>query len=247
MRDVIDRNKNFRSRLYRLFTGLLLIIFLGILVIFIGYPLRPFFQELKMKISQLSPYNLSYTSTVQMIVAISPPSDYVGSSDLGSDNNGAEPQDNSTIESVSAGAEIAHLEDMDARLEIPSASISGSIVDGLSQKNMLRGFWHYPDSDVPGELGNSVIFGHRFEKIPPEKETFYYLDRVKIGDKVYVYLDGDRISYTVIDTSVIEKNDASVFEQRGDYRLTLITCTPLWTAEKRLVVVALQDEVGRTI
>lgn len=233
-----------KKRLYRLFTGLLGILFVGILVMFIGYPLWPYFQELKMKILQLSPYNVSYVSTVQMMVAISPPADYVDTDTGVVTNDTDDDQAGLTIESVGPNAEIAHLEDQNARMEIPSASISGRIVDGLSQENMLRGFWHYPDSDSPGELGNTVIFGHRFQNIPPEKDTFYYLDRVKIGDKVNVYLDGERISYTVIDTEVIAKDDVSVFKQRGDYRLTLITCTPLWTAEKRLVVVALQDEVG---
>ena len=135
------------------------------------------------------------------------------------------------------------LEDTNTYIEIPSIAVEGIVVQGTSSREMDRGFWHFPTSKFPGEKGNVVVIGHRFEYVPPAKNTFYNLDKISIGDEIIVRDDNDSFTYIVTNTEVVEKNDISILKDTSDYRLTLITCTPLWTSEKRLVVTAKLDRI----
>jgi LPXTG-site transpeptidase (sortase) family protein len=244
-------NKKFRRVIYNFITGLLVFVFLSLIVYFIGYPLLPEFQEIKNSLYTFSPYNISYKYTVQAFLEISPP-DYdrrikvSGGSD---ESENSAPSSGSSMEDVGdkSQLELADLEKEDTKLIVPSASIEGSVVVGKTQEAMLDGFWHFPLSSVPEKRGNTVIFGHRFDKIPPETETFYNLDKVDIGDKIYLKQRDNEISYTVVSTRVVGKNDHSVLQNTDDYRLTLITCTPLWTSDRRLVVIAVRDKVSHVV
>ena len=142
---------------------------------------------------------------------------------------------------------LSDLEGLDTAIEIDSVGIKGNVVDGLSQEMMMKGFWHYPASSIPGERGNTVIFGHRFHRLPPNTDTFYNLDKVVVGDKVLVSQREETLSYTVVQKEIVGKYDEFLLAASGDYRLTLITCTPLWTSDERLVIVAIQDEILRVI
>jgi sortase A len=242
------------SNVYNIITGLIVLLFLSLIVYFIGYPLLPEFVNIQNNLKKYAPYKVGYRFTLQSFLSISPPGgefisyqkDPGGSMDNSEDTNNAK----RTMENIKGKSEVelADLEKKETRLVIPSASIEGDVVVGKSQEAMLEGFWHFPLSSIPDTVGNTVIFGHRFDKIPPEKETFYNLDKVNIGDKIYIRQKNDKeISYTIIEKYVVEKNDRSVLQESSNYRLTLITCTPLWTAKKRLVVVAIQDEVSPII
>jgi len=142
----------------------------------------------------------------------------------------------------------SRLNEMKTKLEVPSVNIAANIHDGESPHTMDLGPWHFPLSAGPGEKGNFVIIGHRFAELPPSKNTFFNLDKIKVGDKIYINQKGDiNYTYTIIKTKVVEKTDRSVLSSDDAYRITLITCTPLWTSEKRLVVVGLLDKVYRKI
>ncbi len=235
--------------IYYFITGLMAFLFFALIVYFIGYPMLPDFNNVKAELHQYSPYNLAYRATIQTFLEISPPSYDVKRPDIliNGDDQGLE--GNGAIEEFGDISEedLADLEEVGTLLRVPSASIEGEVVVGASQEDMLRGFWHFPLSSAPNERGNTVVFGHRFDKLPPDKDTFYHLDKVKVGDKIDLDYGKETLKYTVIDTFVVEKDDRSVLQDFGDYRLTLITCTPLWTADKRLVVVAIQDKVSHAI
>ena len=58
---------------------------------------------------------------------------------------------------------------------------------------------------------------------------------------IYINYDSVRYSYKVFETKVVEPTDIQSLQYDGDKPiLTLITCTPLGTAEKRLLVFAEQ-------
>ncbi len=135
------------------------------------------------------------------------------------------------------------LEDLNTFLYIDSIDVEGNISEGISSDDMNRGFWHFPTSVYPGEKGNSIIIGHRFQYIPPARNTFYNLDKVEIGDEIVIKNDIDTFTYVVTKIEVVEKNDVSILQQSSDYRLTLVTCTPLWTSKQRLVITAKLDRV----
>ncbi len=138
---------------------------------------------------------------------------------------------------------VVSVEEKKTVLTINSAEIEGMVVDGEDANAMDRGFWYYPLSVPPGKQGNTVIIGHRFLHIPPRKDTFFNLDKVKVGDKIILEQDEDIYTYTVVRIAVTEKNNTAILENTNDYRITLITCTPLWTSDERLVITGKMDKV----
>lgn len=135
------------------------------------------------------------------------------------------------------------LEDLNTKIVINSIEVEGSIYEGLDSHTMNKGFWHFPSSNLPGQKGNTVIIGHRYAKLPPNKDTFFNLDKVKVGDRIEVIQLDSEFTYIVTDTKIVEKNDTSVLQDYSDYRITLITCSPLWTSQQRLVIVGKLDKL----
>ena len=86
-----------------------------------------------------------------------------------------------------------------------------------------------------------VVLGHISGKM---RQNFI---RILVGDKVKVIDNDGEFSYVVTDLEVVDSNNFSVVEDSGDYRVTLITCTPLWTSEKRLVITAKLDKLYKKV
>ncbi|MFH1546988.1 MAG: sortase [bacterium] len=221
-------------RLYKILTGLLAFVFIVVLGYFIGYPLLPKIIDLKNSIYDFSPYEIGFQSSMGLFMELTEPK--YDNSDF-----------TNTVEFVPENVEIANLEKMNTTIEIPSISVKGEIVDGQSQEEMLRGFWHHPLSDVPGKRGNVVIFGHRFDKVPPNPQTFFNLDKIDVGDLIKIRQDDRDLEYKVIKVYETEKDNQQIFSNMSDYQLTLVTCTPLWTSDRRLVVIAIQTWVSSVI
>jgi LPXTG-site transpeptidase (sortase) family protein len=135
------------------------------------------------------------------------------------------------------------LEELNTKIFINSIEVEGNIFEGIDSKTMNKGFWHFPTSNLPGQKGNSVIIGHRYAKLPPNKDTFFNLDKVKVGDKIEVVQLDQTYTYIVTDTKTVEKNDISILQNYSDYRITLITCSPLWSSDQRLVIIGKLDKL----
>jgi len=135
------------------------------------------------------------------------------------------------------------LEELNTKIIINSIDAEGLVYEGTDSHTMNKGFWHFPPSNFPGQKGNMVIIGHRYAKLPPNKDTFFNLDKVKVGDKIEVVQNNNQFTYIVTETKVVEKNDISVLQDYSDYRITLITCSPLWTSKQRLVIVGKLDKL----
>jgi sortase A len=139
--------------------------------------------------------------------------------------------------------EKKYLEEVNTTVIVNSIEVEGKIFEGLNSRTMDNGFWHFPTSQLPGTKGNFVVIGHRYAKLPPSKDTFFNLDKVKVGDRVEVKQSNDEYTYIVTSTKEVDKNDISVIKDYSDYRLTLITCSPLWSSDKRLVITAKLDKL----
>ena len=96
----------------------------------------------------------------------------------------------------------------------------------------------------PGQVGNTVIAGHSSNDIVDTgayKFIFARLEQMAVGDTIYVNYQGKRYAYTVTKTEVVKPNEVNKLVYPTDKPiLTLITCTPLGTALKRLLVTAEQ-------
>jgi sortase A len=100
---------------------------------------------------------------------------------------------------------------------------------------------HYPGTAEPGEHGNVVITGHSsyFLWDPGRfKDVFALLHQVVVGDTVVVYHNQEKYQYKVYQIEVVMPDQVDVLAQAGGDRLTLITCTPVGTNLKRLIVLA---------
>jgi LPXTG-site transpeptidase (sortase) family protein len=109
------------------------------------------------------------------------------------------------------------------------------------QEALRYGVVHFPGTALPGDKGNVVITGHSsyFPWDPGRfKDVFALLHQVDVGDRVIVYRDQKPYEYEVYDKEVVMPDQVEVLTQKGEDRLTLITCTPVGTNLKRLVLLA---------
>lgn len=142
----------------------------------------------------------------------------------------------------------------DTRIVIPRILKNIPVV-GISNESLIKRDWdqldkdikealqsgvvHYPGAAMPGEKGNAVFTGHSsyYAWDPGRfKDVFALLHEMKLGDKVYIFHNQKKFVYEVFDIRVVKPKDVDVLAQTDDERITLITCTPLGTNLKRLIV-----------
>lgn len=230
--------------LLKITTSALILLVIASIFFFLIFPKYP---EMKIYASQIDSQRISHNIMLSFLVKVSPPNQEKVEDDLLA---------NSSLEHIpfqllaqyrNEGKVLFNMEKQNTSIYIPSVNINGKVVDGEDATHMNRGFWHFPLSAQPGKKGNTVIIAHRFLHLPPRTDTFFQLDKVKVGDKVIVNQKEGSFRYTITNIEIVKPNDRTVLLQTYDYRLTLITCHPLWTSEKRLVVIAKLDKVYGSI
>ncbi len=144
----------------------------------------------------------------------------------------------------------------DDRIIVPRINQNVPIVK-VSTENLLKKDWgalekdiqgalqdgvvHYPGTAQPGEEGNVVITGHSsYWPLDPGKfkDVFASLHQVRVGDTVLVYHNQKPYTYEVYDKKEVNPDQVEVLAGGGENRLTLITCTPVGTNLRRLIVLA---------
>lgn len=205
---------------------------------FITYP---FYNDIALKLKKLNIYDRTKESFITLLTTISPTPDKFKTEEFSADSI------EESIKSTDIILDTKLLEELNTTLSIDNVLIEGRVFQGTSSQAMDSGFWHFPISKYPGQKGNAVIIGHRFLNLPPAKDTFFNLDKVKIGDEIVLKHDEGEWKYIVTEIKIVDENDISVVKDTDDYRLTLITCTPLWTSEKRLVVIAKLDKLYQKV
>ena len=127
-------------------------------------------------------------------------------------------------------------------LSVPKLKIEDAVV-AIGGENLSESLIQYPGTALPGEYGNTVIFGHsvlpQFYNPKNYKTIFSTLPTLKEGDEIFIDFDGIRYRYVVIKMTEVSPEDVSVLEQHydGEY-LSLITCVPPGTNLRRLIVKA---------
>jgi LPXTG-site transpeptidase (sortase) family protein len=112
------------------------------------------------------------------------------------------------------------------------------------QGGLQKGVVHYPGTAKPGQFGNVFITGHSsyYPWDPGKfKDVFALLGKLQPGDEFVVYYDQIRYEYRVYDRLEVQPNNVDVLEQPRDRKIiTLMTCTPVGTALRRLIIKAEQ-------
>ena len=125
-------------------------------------------------------------------------------------------------------------------LVIPAMLLNQPTIEGPESDwfNLLKqGIWHWPASSTPDKGGNTVFLAHRFSYTGPHG-AFYYLNKLKAGDKIAVIWNNKTYTYSVVSSTEVPPTDTAIEDNTPDARITLFTCTPLWHPVNRLVVVA---------
>lgn len=121
-------------------------------------------------------------------------------------------------------------------LIIPKIGVNIPIVEGTGESALNRGAWRLPETSTPDQGSNTVITGHRWLYRPPSDKTFYLLDKLEVGDSFTIYWNDVKYDYRVSSISIVEPTQVSVLNPTKDPIVTLITCTPLFSTSKRLIV-----------
>lgn len=119
-------------------------------------------------------------------------------------------------------------------LEVPSIDLERVVVEGTSAEELDGGPGHVMGMSLPGQAGNSVIFGHR----TLYGGAFSKLDRLRKGDKITLTTPQGRFTYLVEKSQVISPGKEDVLAQGATNQLTLATAHPRYRSSKRLAVVA---------
>lgn len=123
-----------------------------------------------------------------------------------------------------------------ARIEIPSIGLDAVVVAGVTPSDLKSGPGHYPDTPLPGQLGNSAIAGHRTTFGQP----FFRLDEIAPGQEIVVTTVQGRFVYRMSANEIVGPGAGEVVSTTDPTvaTLTLTTCDPKYTATNRLVVYA---------
>lgn len=127
------------------------------------------------------------------------------------------------------------------QLYIPSIRLVQPILEGQNPNTVNRGVWRLPDSSTPPQKSNTVLVGHRFSYKNPS--IFYQLDKVQAGDNIYVSWDKKIYVYEVDQVRTVLPNAKNVEAPSKEAKLTIYTCTPLWSTSHRLVVISKLEKV----
>lgn len=133
------------------------------------------------------------------------------------------------------------------RIAIPSIDVETLVVEGTSAAALRAGAGHYPNTPLPGQVGNVAIAGHRTTYGRP----FNRLDQVKEGDEIWLSTPIGDYKYVVTApppdgqckrraadyaACVTTPTDWTVIGKSSEPILTLTSCHPKGSAAQRIVL-----------
>lgn len=141
----------------------------------------------------------------------------------------------------------------ESKLIIPKINVDVPVVYGVGNDHdsqmaaMSKGVAHFAipgANSVPGQVGNTAISGHSSNDLfePGDyKFVFAQLEKLQTGDTIYANYESVRYTYTITKKEIVAPTEVAKLTYPTDKPiLTLITCWPLGTANKRLLVTAEQ-------
>jgi LPXTG-site transpeptidase (sortase) family protein len=122
-------------------------------------------------------------------------------------------------------------------IDIPKINVHAGILRGVGDElpQLAVGPSLLDSSPLPDELFANVVIGaHR----STYGAWFRYIDRLSVGDNIYLDYNGIRYTYSVIRNYVTVPSDPSITGQYGYSCLTLYACHPVGSAAQRYIVQA---------
>lgn len=123
------------------------------------------------------------------------------------------------------------------RLTIPKIGVNEQIRLGASSEILKYSLGLVDGYDIPDDKYgySSLVAGHRgYAGI---SNYFLYINRLKKGDRIYVERGNKRLVYEVTSNIVVNINESDkVRKLPNKSLLTLVTCTPMFVWDKRILV-----------
>lgn len=123
-----------------------------------------------------------------------------------------------------------------AELLIPGIEVDLPIYHGTEDAALEQGVGHLYQTSLPigGEGTHAVLVGHTGL---PGTMLLTDLEQLKIGERFYIRVMDNMLTYQVDQILVVEPDDTSALEAvQGEDYLTLVTCTPYGINTHRLLV-----------
>jgi sortase A len=163
-----------------------------------------------------------------------------GSAPVGSAPAGTTPPSEPTSASdpaiPAAGGPRPEVGDPLALLDAPGMDVDDWVViEGIGTAQLADGIGHFPDTPLPGELGNSVLAAHRTTHGAP----FYDIDDLGVGDRIELQTFAGHFAYAVTGTEIVDPSEADRVVSTVDparATLTLVSCHPAYTTRQRYIV-----------
>lgn len=119
-------------------------------------------------------------------------------------------------------------------INIPKIKLNLPIIEGTSENELSQAIGHLDGTSMPGEIGNSVLAGHRSHTF---SRFFNRLDELELGDYIYIKTKDGLQKYEVYEKKIVKPTDLSVLKPlKEETTITLITCHPLYSSKKRLIL-----------
>ena len=129
-----------------------------------------------------------------------------------------------------------------AELRIARIGLHAIVVRGTSPADLRDGPGLIAGTPLPGQRGTTAIAGHRTTYVAP----FRHLDALRRGDAITLRLPYASFRYRVESRRIVAPGDLSVLRRVGHDRLVLSACHPLFSAARRIVVLARLTGVGQS-
>jgi sortase A len=129
-----------------------------------------------------------------------------------------------------------------AELRIARIGLRAIVVRGTTAADLRQGPGLIAGAPLPGEHGTTAIAGHRTTYGAP----FRRLDALRRGDPITLRLPYGSFRYRVEARRIVAARDLSVLRRVGHDRLVLSACHPLFSAARRIVVLARLTGVGQS-
>lgn len=135
----------------------------------------------------------------------------------------------------------------DNRIIIPKIGVNIHYGPGAAALN-AGAEWRYPERGNPEKGGNFIIAAHRLSIQPTpwstvEKSPFYSIDKLAIGDKVFIDYLGSRYAYNISKIFNVTPNQVEIEAPSDTPKLTLYSCDLTGSATGRVVIIA--DPMGK--
>jgi len=140
------------------------------------------------------------------------------------------------------------------QVSIPSIGINSlpvtANVDSTTEdvyNNVLRStLAHFENTGLPiSDVNNNIVlYGHSatpsYDPNPNDPEVaFSFLSNMKIGDEIHIDMEGERYTFKMYKSKIVEPTDLSIITgSKNQRKLTLFTCYPNGNSRQRLVIEA---------